>query len=72
MTQSEAIANLQANGYALTKSQDGTVTMLSKDGVQYTFYPASTGNGIAGADSGIPSASVTVAGQSTKIRFSAK
>ncbi|UXU90306.1 two-partner secretion domain-containing protein [Burkholderia sp. S-53] len=72
MTQSEAIANLQASGYALSTSKDGTVSMLSKGSVKYTFYPASTGNGIAGANSGVPSASVTVGGQATKIRFIAK
>ncbi|KVS50724.1 filamentous hemagglutinin [Burkholderia cepacia] len=72
MSQSEAIANLQANGYTLSTSQDGTVSMLSKGNVKYTFYPASTGNGIAGANSGVPSASVTVGGQATKIRFNAK
>lgn len=72
MTQQDAIANLQSNGFATSYGGNGAVTMLSKDGVKYTFYGASTGNGIAGAQSGVPSASVTVAGQATKIRFAPK
>ncbi|WP_232465575.1 filamentous hemagglutinin N-terminal domain-containing protein [Burkholderia ubonensis] len=72
MTQQQAIVNLQNNGFATSYGGNGTVTMLSKNGVMYTFYPSSTGNGIAGARSGLPSASVTVGGQSTKVRFVGK
>ncbi|NML35489.1 hemagglutinin repeat-containing protein [Paraburkholderia antibiotica] len=72
MPQQEAIANLQANGYATSYGGNGAVTMLTKDGVTYTFYGASTGNGIAGSPKGVPSASVTVMGQATKLRFSSK
>jgi filamentous hemagglutinin len=69
MTQQEAIVNLQSQGFSISYGGGGAVTMLSKDGVTYTFYGASTGGGVAGAPSGIPSASVTVSGQATKIRF---
>ncbi len=72
MSQQDAIASLQAKGYATSYGGKGAVTMLAKDGVTYTFYGASTGNGVAGAPKGVPSASVTLNGQATKLRFNSK
>lgn len=47
-----------------------TVTIMSKGDTVYGFYPFSTGGGIAGAESGVPSASVSVGGKIiSKIRF---
>ncbi|BDU19988.1 RHS repeat-associated core domain-containing protein [Dyella sp. GSA-30] len=72
MTSGQAIENLAANGYAKAVSQSGTVTVMSKGESVYTFYPGSTGGGVAGAPTGIPSASLTVGGAKkpiTKIRF---
>ncbi|MGP3591080.1 VENN motif pre-toxin domain-containing protein [Vagococcus sp. WN89Y] len=70
MTQSEAIANLSSNGYAKTISKDGTVTVMTKGEKVYRFYPKSTGGGVIGAESGIPSASVSVNGKIiSKLRF---
>ena len=51
---------------------NGTVTMLTKNGVKYTFYAKSSGGGLPGDTTGLPSASVTVNGQATKIRFNLK
>lgn len=72
MTQGQAIENLASNGYAKAVSQSGTVTVMSKGENVYTFYPSSTGNGMVGSETGIPSASLTVGGAKkpiTKIRF---
>ncbi len=68
--QSEAIENLSANGYIKSVSKDGSVTVMTKDEKVYRFYPSSTGGGIAGAESGVPSASVSVNGKIiSKLRF---
>ena len=71
LTMSDAIKNLSANGYSKSLSQDGKVTIMSKGTQTYTFYPKSTGGGMSGAATGIPSASLTVGGSKpvAKIRF---
>ncbi|MFE4113466.1 VENN motif pre-toxin domain-containing protein, partial [Kosakonia sp. YIM B13611] len=70
MNQAEAIENLSANGYVKSVSKDGKVTVMQKDNTVYRFYPFSTGGGMRGAPTGIPSASVTVNGKTlTKLRF---
>jgi len=70
VTQAEAIDTLSANGYAKKVSKDGTVTVMTKGDKIYRFYPKSTGGGVIGADSGVPSASVSVNGKIiTKLRF---
>jgi len=67
---SKAIENLSANGYTKLISKDGSVTVMTKGETVYRFYPYSTGGGIAGAESGVPSASVSVNGKIiTKLRF---
>lgn len=63
INQSEAIENLSANGYIKSVSKDGSVTVMTKGEKVYRFYPSSTGGGIAGAESGVPSASVSVNGK---------
>lgn len=66
----EAIENLSANGYIKSVSKDGSVTVMTKGEKVYRFYPSSTGGGIAGAESGVPSASVSVNGKIiSKLRF---
>ena len=68
--QSEAIENLSANGYIKSVSKDGSVTVMTKDEKVYRFYPSSTGGGIAGTESGVSSASVSVNGKIiSKLRF---
>ncbi|EML2960290.1 VENN motif pre-toxin domain-containing protein, partial [Pluralibacter gergoviae] len=70
ITPDEAINNLSANGYTKAMSKDGSVTIMSKGDTVYRFYPFSTGGGIVGAESGVPSASVSVGGKIiSKIRF---
>ncbi|MFV8986363.1 hemagglutinin repeat-containing protein [Serratia fonticola] len=70
INQSEAIENLSANGYIKSVSKDGSVTVMTKGEKVYRFYPSSTGGGIAGAESGVPSASVSVNGKIiSKLRF---
>ena len=70
ISQAEAIDNLASNGYVKSSSKDGTVTIMTKADKVYRFYPKSTGGGIPGAESGIPSASVTINGKTvTKLRF---
>ena len=59
-TQAQAIENLASNGYAKTMSKDGTVTIMISGDKTYRFYPQSTGGGVAGAKSGVPSASVSI------------
>ena len=71
ISQAEAINNLSAKGYIKTISKDGSVTVMTNGDKVYRFYPKSTGGGIVGADSGVPSASVTTNGKVvTKLRFS--
>ncbi len=70
INQSEAIENLSASGYIKSVSKDGSVTVMTKGEKVYRFYPSSTGGGIAGAESGVPSASVSVNGKIiSKLRF---
>jgi hypothetical protein len=70
LTQSQAIENLAANGFVKTMSKDGTVTIMSGGDRVYRFYPQSTGGGVAGAQSGVPSASVSVLDKIVaKLRF---
>lgn len=70
MTQATAIENLAANGYSRALSKDGTVTIMSQGDKTYRFYPGSTGGGVAGAPSGVPSASVSIGNKIvTKLRF---
>ncbi len=70
INQSEEIENLSANGYIKSVSKDGSVTVMTKGEKVYRFYPSSTGGGIAGAESGVPSASVSVNGKIiSKLRF---
>lgn len=70
INQSEAIENLSANGYIKSVSKDGSVTVMTKGEKVYRFYPSSTGGGISGAESGVPSASVSVNGKIiSKLRF---
>uniref|UniRef100_UPI00390821B3 hemagglutinin repeat-containing protein n=1 Tax=Lelliottia wanjuensis TaxID=3050585 RepID=UPI00390821B3 len=67
---SEAIENLSANGYTKSISKDGSVTIMTQGEKVYRFYPSSTGGGISGAESGVPSASVSVNGKIiSKLRF---
>lgn len=69
-TQAEAIKNLAANGYVKSFSKDGTVTIMTRGDKVYRFYPKSTGGGIPGAQSGDPSASVSILDKIvTKLRF---
>jgi hypothetical protein len=43
---------------------------MTKEEKVYRFYPSSTGGGISGAESGVPSASVSVDGKIiSKLRF---
>jgi filamentous hemagglutinin len=42
ISQSKAIANLEANGFAKSFSQDGTRTILQKGDQIYRFYPEAT------------------------------
>ncbi|WP_171014220.1 hypothetical protein, partial [Chitinivorax sp. B] len=73
LTPDQAIENLVANGYSKNMSKDGTVSILENGNKTYRFYPKSTGGGVAGASSGIPSASVEVGGKVvTKLRFPGK
>jgi RHS repeat-associated protein len=73
LTQVQAIDNLAANGYAKALSQDGTVTIMTKGDKTYRFYPSSTGGGVAGAASGVPSASVSLLDKIiSKLRFIGK
>lgn len=61
----DAIRTLESNGYSKAVSKDGTVTVLQKGDNIYRFYPKSSSDGV-------PSASLTVAGQKKpvlKIRF---
>ncbi len=70
LTQSEAIDNLVASGFEKSFSKDGTVTILTDGTKTYRFYPSSTGGGMIGAPSGMPSASVSIFDQIvTKLRF---
>jgi RHS repeat-associated protein len=70
LTQSVAIENLAANGYAKSLSQDGTVTVMTKGDKVYRFYPKSTGSGLSGAKAGGPSASVSIGDDIiAKLRF---
>ncbi len=70
LTQTQAIDNLAANGFSKALSKDGTVTIMNKGEKTYRFYPFSTGGGVAGAESGVPSASVSVMDKIvTKLRF---
>lgn len=70
INQSEAIENLSASGYIKSVSKDGSVTVMTKGEKVYRFYPSSTGGGIVGAESGVPSASVSVNGKIiSKLRF---
>jgi RHS repeat-associated protein len=70
LTQSQAIENLAANGFAKALSKDGTVTIMSSGDKVYRFYAQSTGGGVAGAPTGIPSASVSIGRDIiTKLRF---
>lgn len=70
LTQAEAIENLAANGFAKALSKDGTVTIMSNGEKVYRFYPASTGAGVPGAASGVPSASISILDKIiTKLRF---
>lgn len=70
ISQSEAIENLSANGYIKSISKDGSVTVMTKEEKVYRFYPSSTGGGLSGAESGVPSASVSVDGKIiSKLRF---
>jgi filamentous hemagglutinin len=65
-----AIENLSANGYTKSISKDGYVTIMTQGEKVYRFYPPSTGGGISGAESGVPSASVSVNGKIiSKLRF---
>ncbi|MCE4079620.1 hypothetical protein [Pseudomonas nitroreducens] len=64
---SEAIRNLEAEGYKNTPSKDGTVNVLTKDGKTYTFYSNSK-------TTGLPSAELKINGNTrkdiaVKIRF---
>lgn len=50
--------------------KDGFVTVMTKGEKVYRFYPKSTGGGVIGAETGIPSASVSVNGKIiSKLRF---
>jgi len=70
LTQAQAIENLAANGFSKALSKDGTVTIMSAGDKVYRFYPASTGGGVAGAQTGVPSASVSIMGKIfSKLRF---
>lgn len=70
LTQTQAIDNLAANGFSKAVSKDGTVTIMSNGDKTYRFYPSSTGGGVAGAESGVPSASVSVMDKIiAKLRF---
>lgn len=70
LTQAKAIENLAANGFAKSLSKDGSVTIMSAGDKVYRFYPASTGGGMVGAPSGVPSASVSILDKIvTKLRF---
>jgi hypothetical protein len=70
LSQAQAIENLAANGFSKALSKDGTVTIMSAGDKVYRFYPASTGGGVTGAQSGVPSASVSIMGKIvSKLRF---
>jgi RHS repeat-associated protein len=60
LTQDQAIRNLALNGYAKAVSKDGTVTIMTSGDKTYRFYPQSTGGGVVGAPTGVPSASVSI------------
>jgi hypothetical protein len=73
LTQAQAIENLAANGYVKSMSKDGAVTIMTGADKVYRFYPASTGGGVSGATSGVPSASVSILDKIvTKLRFIGK
>ena len=73
LSQTQAIENLAANGFAKSLSKDGTVTIMTNGDKIYRFYPASTGGGVSGAASGVPSASVSILDKIvTKLRFIGK
>jgi hypothetical protein len=73
LKQAEAVENLAANGYIKTMSKDGKVTIMTKGDKVYKFYPQSTGGGVSNAQSGVPSASVSLLNKQrepvTKLRF---
>lgn len=69
-TQSSAVKELVASGYSKSPTKTPEVFVLRDGEKTYTMYPRSTGGGIPGPTTGVPSAEVRVNGELiSKIRF---